>query len=118
MTSSRRALWRISVACGLAWTVAQARGGSDSVPLQSIPSLLQDVLGLSGSVRTADFSKDKSFSSKTGHAVTSIWATATPQELWVSERTSTVARRVRIWARLQRLVGSQRRVRADEAREV
>jgi hypothetical protein len=30
----------------------------------------------------ADFSKDQSFSGQTGYAVGSIWATATPQELW------------------------------------
>jgi hypothetical protein len=52
---------------------APAREGRDFV---------KDSLGLSGSVRAADFSKDKSFSAKTGYAVASIWATATPQELW------------------------------------
>src|SRR5882762_1796263 len=84
--SLRRALWRISVACGLVLTVMQARGESrgdlDSDPLRSAPSLLKDALGLSGSVRMADFSKDKSFSGQTGYAVGSIWATATPQEFW------------------------------------
>jgi hypothetical protein len=33
-------------------------------------------------VRTAGFSKDKSFSDKTGYAVASVWVTAAPQELW------------------------------------
>jgi hypothetical protein len=53
----------------LALTVTQVRGQSDA-------------LGLSGSVRTANFSKDKSFSDKTGYAVASVWVTAAPQELW------------------------------------
>jgi hypothetical protein len=70
------------VACALALTVAQARAESDGDPRQASPSLLQDVLGLSGSVRAADFSKDKSFSGNTGYAIESIWVTATPHELW------------------------------------
>src|SRR4029077_10202470 len=78
MRSLRRALWRTSVACGLLLTIMQARGESDSDPQKAGA----DVLGLSGSVRAADFSKDKSFSGKTGYAVGSIWVTATPQELW------------------------------------
>jgi hypothetical protein len=72
----------------------QARGESDidpqkagaAVPAEPAaaesPSRLKDDLGLSGSVRTADFSRDKSFSGNTGYAVGSIWATASPQELW------------------------------------
>ena len=63
-------------------TVTLVRGESDSDPREVNTSLLQDVLGLSGSVRAADFSKDNSFSAKTGYAVASIWATATPQEFW------------------------------------
>ena len=86
MRSSRRAHWRTSVACAVALTVTQARaesrGDLDSDPLRSAPAQLQEVLGLSGSVRMADFSKDKSFSGKTGYAVASLWATATPQEFW------------------------------------
>ena len=61
--------------------VTLARGESDGDPLASSHSL-QDVLGLSGSARAADFSKDKSFSDTTGYTVASIWATATPQGLW------------------------------------
>jgi hypothetical protein len=60
----------------------ESRGDLDSDPLRSAPSLLKDALGLSGSVRMADFSKDRSFSGQTGYAVGSIWATATPQEFW------------------------------------
>jgi hypothetical protein len=82
MRSLRRAPWRTSVACGLVLMVPQVRGESDGGPLQSSASVLQDVLGLSGSVRTAGFSKDKSFSDKTGYAVASIWVTAAPQDLW------------------------------------
>jgi len=81
MRSSRLALWRTSVACGLALTVTLVRGESDSDLREAGPSL-QDILGLSGSIRAADFSKDKSFSTKTGYAVASIWATAAPQEFW------------------------------------
>jgi hypothetical protein len=81
MGCSRLALWKTSVACGLALTVNQVRGASDADPLPD-PSLLHDVLGLSGSVRAAGFSRDKSFSDKTGYAVASVWVTATPQELW------------------------------------
>jgi hypothetical protein len=67
-------------------TVTQARAGSrgdlDSDPLRPAPAWLQDILGLSGSARIADFSKDKSFSGQTRYVVGSIWATATPQEIW------------------------------------
>jgi hypothetical protein len=41
---------------------------------------MKDILGLSGSVRADYFSRDKSYSGKTGYAVGSIWATARPQE--------------------------------------
>ena len=82
MRSSRRALWRTSVACGLALMVNQVRGAPDGDPLLSGPTLLHDVLGLSGSVRTDEFSKDKSFSDRIGYAVRSVWVTATPEEFW------------------------------------
>lgn len=82
MRSLRRAPWRISVAYGLALTVLQARGATDISPDPSALSLVKDVLGVSGSVRMADFSKDTSFTDRTGYAVGSIWATATPRELW------------------------------------
>jgi uncharacterized protein DUF1302 len=81
MRSSRRALWRTSVACGLALTVLQAHGAQDSSP-DVRPLSLKDILGLSGTVRMAGFSKDNSFRARTGYAVGSIWATATPKELW------------------------------------
>jgi hypothetical protein len=42
---------------------------------------VKDILGLSGSVRADYCSKDESFSGKTGYAVGSIWARATPQEI-------------------------------------
>ena len=82
MGSSRRALWRISVACGLALTVNQTRGASEGDASQPDPGLLSDVLGLSGSVRASEFSKDKSFSDQTGYAVGSVWVTAAPKEFW------------------------------------
>lgn len=87
MRSSRRAIWRSSVACVLALGLVQARGESDIDGIEAGPAearghSLPDVLGLSGSVRAADFSKDKSFSGKTGYAVGSIWATASPREIW------------------------------------
>ena len=81
MRSSRLALWRISVTCVLTLSVAQARGEADTGDLESGRSL-QDILGLSGSVRAADFSKDKSFSDQSGYAVASVWATLAPQEFW------------------------------------
>ena len=62
MGFSRRALWRTSVACGLALTVNQTRGASEGDAFQPAPALLSDFLGLSGSVRASEFSKDKSFS--------------------------------------------------------
>jgi hypothetical protein len=65
----------------LALSVAQARGEADTGALESGRSL-PDILGLSGSVRAADFSKDKSFRDQAGYAVASVWATAAPQEFW------------------------------------
>jgi hypothetical protein len=69
------------MAFGLALAAAHARGESD-MDLAGPSRSWQDVLGLSGSVRASVFSKDKSFSDTTGYAVGSIWATATPQEVW------------------------------------
>src|SRR5260370_27379301 len=81
MRSSRLALWRTSMAFGLALAAAHARGESD-MDLAGPSRSWQDVLGLSGSVRASVFSKDKSFSDTTGYAVGAIWAPATPQEVW------------------------------------
>src|SRR5271170_7408683 len=81
MRSLRPVLWRTSVACALALAVTQVRGEADTVPLESGRSL-QDVLGLSGSLRAADFSRDTSFGDETGYAVASVWATAAPPEFW------------------------------------
>src|SRR5258708_5909980 len=78
----RRVHWSSSVACSLAVLMfAQAQGDADPDPIDSSHSL-QDILGLSGTVRAADFSKDKSFSDQAGYAVASIWATATPPDFW------------------------------------
>jgi len=82
MRSSRLALWKISLACGLALSVVQARGEADDTGVLDSGRSLQDILGLSGSVRAADYSKDKSFRDQTGYAAASVWATAAPQEFW------------------------------------
>jgi hypothetical protein len=71
------------VACGLALTVLQARSEEPESPADGpVASRLMDVLGLSGTARMAGFSRDTSFSDRTGYAVGSIWATASPRELW------------------------------------
>ena len=58
----------------------------DSTPARSSvdppPLPLNELLGLSGSGRSAYFTKDKSFSGNTGYGIASIWATASPKELW------------------------------------
>ncbi len=84
MTYSRRALWTVSLGLALVSLAAQpAMGGPAPGPEVAEPekSLMKDILGLSGSVRADYFSKDKSFSGKTGYALGSIWATATPREV-------------------------------------
>lgn len=82
MSSLRRALWRTSVACGFAFMVNQVRGASESDAVQSDPWLLSDVLGLSGSLRVDEFSRNKSFSDQIDYRVGSVWFTATPKEFW------------------------------------
>jgi hypothetical protein len=82
MRSSRPVLWRISVVCALATAVMQARGESATVSPTPPASPLQEILGLSGTVRGGDFSKDKSFSDESGYMVGSVWVTASPQEFW------------------------------------
>jgi hypothetical protein len=69
------------VACGLALFLARAHGEADPGAFESDRSL-RDTLGMSGSVRAADFSKDKSFKDQTGYTVASVWASAAPQEFW------------------------------------
>jgi len=86
MTYSRHALWSVSFGLALATLAAQNAIGApvpDPQAAEPAPeiSVLKDILGLSGSVRTDYYSKDKSFSAQTGHAVGSIWATATPREV-------------------------------------
>lgn len=81
MPCSRLALWKTSVACGVAFAVTQAYASGSDAP-EADPSLLSDLLGLSGSVRMDEFSKDKSFSDDSGYAVGSVWVTATPKEFW------------------------------------
>jgi len=61
--------------------MAPAYGDADPGPFDSSHSL-QDILGLSGTVRAADFSRDKSFSDQAGYGVASMWATATPPDFW------------------------------------
>jgi hypothetical protein len=63
-------------------TVMQARGESETVSPTSPASQLQEILGVSGTVRADDFSKNKSFSDQSGYVVGSVWLTATPQEFW------------------------------------
>jgi len=84
MTYSRHVLWTVRVALALISLAAQtAMGDPLPGPHSAEPerSLMKDILGLSGSVRADYFSKDKSFSGKTGYAVGSVWATAVPQEV-------------------------------------
>lgn len=81
MPCSRLALWKTSVACGVALAVSQAYASGSDAP-EADPSQLSDLLGLSGSVRAAEFSKDKSFSDDTGYLVGSVWVTAAPKEFW------------------------------------
>ena len=86
MTYSRHVLWSVRVALALVSLAAQtAMGdplpGPHSAEPEPERSLMKDILGLSGSVRADYFSKDKSFSGKTGYAVGSVWATAIPQEV-------------------------------------
>src|SRR5258708_17904923 len=54
-----------------------ARSSVDQPPLP-----LNEWFGLSGSGRSAYFTKDKSSSGNTGYGIASIWATASPKELW------------------------------------
>src|SRR5258708_16835632 len=58
----------------------------DSTPARSSvdppPLPLNELLGLSGSGRSAYFTKDKSFSGNTGYGIASIWPTASPKKLW------------------------------------
>jgi hypothetical protein len=86
MTYSRHVLWTIRVGLVLVSLAAQnAMGDPVPGPQAAEPeperSVMKDILGLSGSVRADYFSKDKSFSGKTGYAVGSIWTTATPKEV-------------------------------------
>lgn len=100
MTFSRRAHWTSSAVFGATFFLLAPVGGSiaaaaaTAVPEANEPQAepresaaertisFSDSLGLSGSVRTAYFSRDKSFSDNIGYAVGSIWVTATPQEFW------------------------------------
>jgi hypothetical protein len=83
MTYSRHALWTVSLRLALA-SLASLPAMSEPAPGPQADeperSVMKDILGLSGSVRADYFSKDKSYSGKTGYAVGSIWATARPQE--------------------------------------
>ncbi len=61
---------------------SSATGNVDvvAVPVTKQQSQLNDLIGLSGSIRSAYFTRDKSFSDNTGYAVGSVWMTATPKE--------------------------------------
>jgi hypothetical protein len=78
MRSSPLAPWRISAACALALAATAAQGAEEAA--QSPGSSLQELLGLSGSVRAAQYSKDQSFRDQSGYAATSVWVTLTPPE--------------------------------------
>src|SRR5690242_11273363 len=84
MMYSRHAIWTISLRLALASLASlpavsePAAGPQADEPERSV---MKDTVGLSGSVRADYFSKDKSFSGKTGYAVGSIWATARPKEV-------------------------------------
>jgi hypothetical protein len=82
MRSSRPALWRISVACALALNVPLARAESDPEPSANALTQVQETLGLSGTARASEFSRNSSFDDETGYTVGSLWITAKPQELW------------------------------------
>lgn len=60
---------------GIAPAPAAPAGAGDA-------ALLKDALGLSGSLRAAGFSKDKSFGGETGYAVGSLWMVAAPRDVW------------------------------------
>jgi len=97
MRSSQRALWSGSALCGLATSLlcagtSKASGEETIAPLATpttvtepadgaARSVLKDHLGLTGSLRAAGFSKDKSFSGEVGYGVGSLWLTASPQEV-------------------------------------
>src|SRR5262249_50490653 len=89
MMSLAPATWRSSASLLIALMVQpsqaaiaaeSANGDSESPDREH--SLIKDILGISGSVRGAFFSKDLSFSGNTGYAVGSIWATAKPQSVF------------------------------------
>jgi hypothetical protein len=86
MTYSRHVLWTVSLGLALVSLAAQTAmadpvPGPQAAEPEPERSVMKDILGPSGSVRADYFSKDKSFSGKTGYAVGSMWATATPQEV-------------------------------------
>jgi len=60
-------------------------GQSPVVAAQSLAeqehAVLKEDLGLTGSLRAAGFSKDKSFSGNTGYGVASLWLTASPRDV-------------------------------------
>jgi hypothetical protein len=82
MRSSRPVLWTISLACALTLSALPARAESDAQQSPSALAQWQDTLGLSGTVRASEFSKDASFSDETGYTVGSVWVTAKPKEFW------------------------------------
>ena len=93
MRCSRRALWTGSLACASVLVtmetpceanvnVTDLDAGAPNEPVAGGAPSFKEALGLSGSLRAADFSRNKSFSAGTGYAVGSIWATARPRELW------------------------------------
>lgn len=89
MTFLHLVTWRNNLApilmfVGIA-SVFSSQVWADSVQSETLTdqsrSLITDVIGLSGSFRSAFFSKDTSFSGDTGYAVGSLWLTAKPKEV-------------------------------------
>jgi len=81
---SRRAIWKNSVtivAIVLVVALTSSLAWADVIAPEQSPSLFKDLLGVSGTVRTAYFSKDMSYDGQSGFGVGSIWLTAKPEEV-------------------------------------
>ena len=89
MTSLRRVTWKGNVDCALIVAAlvtlplrAQADPPQADASAAQPGSFIKDTLGVSGSVRSALFTRDTSFSGNTGYAVDSLWLTAKPEEVY------------------------------------
>lgn len=97
MRSSRRARWSASVIGGLTTALLASSApaaAADASPTANVGaatveeaapsaerSVFKDDLGITGSLRAAGFSRDKSFRGDTGYGVGSLWLTASPREV-------------------------------------